>query len=315
MTIRMTVRTAVWRAHVASVAHAVDDLVPVVKGNGYGFGRGVLTDLAVELADTIAVGSIHELDVLDRPARRDRDTDVVVLTPTLTPPPSSLPVLTVGSLAHVEAARGWRGRVIVKVCSPMRRYGAEPNEIGALLDAATRAGLTVVGTAVHPPLAGSDDDHVATIVDLLDVLPTSLPVWISHLDPVGAAGLPATHTYRLRLGTTLWHGARHALHLDTDVLDVRPIAAGTPAGYRQRPAAHDGHLVMVGGGSANGVGVLPDGRSPFHFARRRVPLHEPPHMHTSMLLVPDGDPVPDVGARVDLQRPLTMTLVDEFVWL
>jgi hypothetical protein len=39
VTITLTVRTAPWRAHVAQLANAVDGLVPVVKGNGYGFGR------------------------------------------------------------------------------------------------------------------------------------------------------------------------------------------------------------------------------------------------------------------------------------
>ena len=37
-------------------------------------------------------------------------------------------------------------------------------------------------------------------------------------------------------------------------------------------------------------------------------------MHTSMVFVPFGDPVPSIGDRIDLQRPLTTTLVDEYVW-
>ena len=48
-----------------------------------------------------------------------------------------------------------------------------------------------------------------------------LPVWLSHLDPSTYASLPATHTYRLRLGTSLWHGDKSALQLHADVLDVR----------------------------------------------------------------------------------------------
>jgi hypothetical protein len=71
---------------------------------------------------------------------------------------------------------------------------------------------------------------------------------------------------------------------------------------------------MIGAGSANGVGPLPDGRSPFHFERRRLDLLEPPHMHTSMAFVPEGDTAPSIGDRVDLQRPLTTTLVDEYRW-
>jgi hypothetical protein len=138
----------------------------------------------------------------------------------------------------------------------------------------------------------------------------STPPW-----PSGYATLPGTHSYRLRLGTGLWHGNKSFLHLDADVLDVRSIASGGTAGYHQAPVRSDGHLVMIGAGTANGVTPLADGRSPLHFERRRLALHEPPHMHSSMAFVPLGDPLPTIGDRIDLQRPLTTTLVDEYVWL
>ena len=305
VTIRLTVRTAMWRSHVARIANAADGLVPVVKGNGYGFGRLALARFAAEFADTVAVGTIHELEGL--PA----DLDPVVLTPTLTPPDAGTPILTVGSADHVAALTRWRGRVICKLASSMQRYGRGAE----LIDVAARAGLDVVGVSIHPPLAGTLDDHRQEIAARITDVDPSVPVWISHLDPTSVAMLPTSHTYRLRLGTDLWHGDKSFLHLDADVLDVRPIEAGTPAGYRQAPVASDGHLVMIGAGTANGVSPLPDGRSPFHFQRRRLVLHEPPHMHTSMAFVPVDDPVPEIGDRVDLQRPLTTTTVDEFVWL
>ena len=71
---------------------------------------------------------------------------------------------------------------------------------------------------------------------------------------------------------------------------------------------------MVGAGTAHGVHPLEDGRSPFHFARHRLALVEPPHMHTSMVFVPSGDPTPRPGERIDVQRPLISTAVDEIVW-
>jgi alanine racemase len=150
---------------------------------------------------------------------------------------------------------------------------------------------------------------------VLDQVDLELTVWVSHLDPTTYASLPGTHRYRLRLGTSLWHGDKSHLQLRADVLDVRRIRSGTPAGYHQTPVAHDGHLVMIGAGTANGVTALPDGRSPFHFERNRLALHEPAHMHTSMVFVPDGAPLPEVGGRVDVQRPLTMTTVDSYEWI
>ena len=64
MTITLTVRTALWRAHVAKVAGAVEGLVPVIKGNGYGFGRLALAQIAAEFGEYTAVGTVHELDGL-----------------------------------------------------------------------------------------------------------------------------------------------------------------------------------------------------------------------------------------------------------
>ena len=126
---RLSIRTARWRAHVAQVAASTPGLVPVVKGNGYGFGREWLAEVAAEFAATIAVGTIHELDGL--PAA----VTPVVLTPTLMAPISTDAVLTIGNEAHVAALDGWNGRVVIKLASGMRRFGGT----AALVDAA-RAG-------------------------------------------------------------------------------------------------------------------------------------------------------------------------------
>ena len=111
MTITLSVRTALWRADVARLASAVDGLVPVVKGNGYGFGRLLLADIAAQFADTVAVGTVHELVGLPEALTP------MVLTPTLVAPPTTRPILTVGHAAHVAALGGWSGRVVVKLSS------------------------------------------------------------------------------------------------------------------------------------------------------------------------------------------------------
>jgi alanine racemase len=304
VTIRLTVDRTRWWNHVTDVAADVDGLVPVVKGNGYGFGRAVLAAAAAELSPLLAVGTVHEIEGLP-------DHVVpIVLTPTLRAPDDTRPVLTVGHPEHLDALQGWGGRVIVKLASDMHRYGGD---IG-LVAAAQRAGLRTVGVAIHPPLAGSDEEHRDQIVRLLPEIDPSLDVWVSHLAPVTYQGLPTSHRYKLRLGTYLWHGDREALRLEAIVLDTKPVTAGTRVGYRQVEVPSDGTLVMVGAGTANGVTALSDGRSPFHFARHRLELVEPPHMHTSMLLVPTGDSTPVIGDWIDLQRPLTMTAVDELRW-
>ena len=142
-------------------------------------------------------------------------------------------------------------------------------------------------------------------------------VWVSHLSAGAYRDLRDAwpdRRFRIRAGTALWHGDKAALHLGADVLDVRPVAGGDRAGYRQAVVPDDAVLVMIGAGTAHGVHPLDDGRSPFHFRRRRLELLEPPHMHTTMAVVPRGEPTPRPGDVVDVQRPLIATLVDEVRW-
>ena len=305
VTVRLTVYGAEWRRHVRSIVDATPGLVPVVKGNGYGFGRQTLATIASEFADTIAVGTIYELDGLP-----DGPTPVV-LTPTLDAPEDTRAILTVGSLEHIAALGSWPGRVVVKLASSMRRFGGA---IG-LVEKARASGLGIEGVSIHPPLAGDGRQHRAEIERWLGAVDSSLEIWVSHLSPAEYALLPKSHRYRLRLGTALWHGDKSALRLEASVLHTTTIAAGERAGYRLGTADRDGTLVIIGAGTANGVHPLADGRSPFHHERRRLELIEPPHMHTSMVFVPAGDPFPTLGTWVDLQRPLTTTSVDETRWI
>ncbi|MEY2401709.1 MAG: hypothetical protein QOJ08_1820 [Ilumatobacteraceae bacterium] len=315
MALRLTVQRAAWESHIDSVAAGVDGLVPVVKGNGYGFGRASLHPLIKGLSDYVCVGTIYELDGV-----ADRVTPVV-LTPSSEPPPQSsglAPVMTVASSNDVAALTGWRGRVIVKLQSSMRRYGATVAELEELTTTVLAAGLDIIGYALHLPLAGSEAERLAEVEGWIEHLDPHQPLWLSHLQPQSFANLRATHPdhhFRLRLGTALWHGDKSFLQLHADVSALHPVAAGDRAGYQLTEVPGDGHLVLISAGSAHGVAALQDGASPFHFERTRLALLEPPHMHTSMVVVPTGAPCPAVGDRVDVQRPLITTLADEVEWV
>jgi alanine racemase len=310
MTLTLHVDRAAWEANVRDVAARYGDILAVVKGNGYGFGLGPLAASAVALGfRRLAVGTVHELDALPRLPERP-----VVLTPALElgPPPDA--VLTVGSIAHVEALarRGHVAPVAVKLASSMQRYGVDPDELAPVLAAVERAGLGVDQFALHLPLAG----EAAEVEAWLARLPGDVPLTVSHVDAGALDRLRADHPGRrfvARLGTALWHGDKSFLALRADVLDVRTVEAQERAGYRLVDVPAAGTLVMVGAGTAHGVHPLPDGRSPFHFGRRRLALLESPHMHTSMVFAPAGDPVPGVGEEVEVQQPLTYVRVDGVV--
>ena len=60
MTLQLNVDSAAWRRHVSETAKSLGDLIPVVKGNGYGFGRATLIEHAQKISSDIAVGTIFE---------------------------------------------------------------------------------------------------------------------------------------------------------------------------------------------------------------------------------------------------------------
>ncbi len=319
MTLRLTVDENAFRSHVASVAASTPHLVPVIKGNGYGLGRARLIELVNELlpsTTTVAVGTIHE--VADIPQR----FAVHVMTPVGELDHVEIPanvMLTVGSRRDVDvlARRAWKGRAIVKLASSMRRFGATHDEFAELVQDIARIGGVVHACAIHPATAGSDDDRLAEIHAWLPIIPDCVTVSVSHLGPSSLESLRSLsdrRTIEARLGTALWHGTKEHFALRADVMRVEPCHAGETAGYRASRIEHDGHLVVIGAGSAHGVTPLANGDSPFHFGRQRVPLVEAPYMHSSLVVIPSGAPLPAVGDLVDVQRPLTTVHPDIIEW-
>jgi len=319
MGLRLSVQRTAWLHSLETAAAQRPGLIPVVKGNGYGFGRGELMPIATRLATRgqIAVGTVFEAH--DVPA----DIVGVVLTPHIDVVPAAVPpstILTVGNIDHVLALQrnGWTGAVSIKLASSMRRYGVDADALPGTVAAAESAGFAIEGFAIHLPLAGTDESRHAEVEAWLPLLDAALPLSVSHLAPPTYAALRAAHPHRslqIRCGTALWHADRQRLHLTADVLDVHPVGQGSTAGYHATAIPSDGHLVLVAAGSAHGVRPLDNGLSPFHFARQRVPLLEGPHMHTSILFVADGLPLPSIGERVDVQRPLIETKIDELEWV
>jgi len=319
MTLRLAVDSSAWRRHVRDTIETLGDVLPVVKGNGYGFGRRTLMSHAAELSADVAVGTVHELADVPTTMRPFVLTPVgrgvveALGTPNApTMRPDAVFVVASQRDLQVLAQIGGQNPVVIKVESSMHRYGISPSQAAALRASAEAAGHPVVAWSVHLPLTGdaNNDEAVAIAAHLT----TDLPLHVSHLQgDVGAVRRLLKHRLVVRTGTQLWLGDKSTMSLHADVVHSRPVSRGSTAGYRNTPITHDGSLLLVGCGTANGVGMLEDGRSPFHFSRLRLDLLEPPHMHTTMLFV-GHSPCPHIGDWVDVQQPLTRVLVDDVFW-
>ena len=115
-----------WRGHLRGVLDSHPGLVPVLKGNGYGFGLHRLARKAAWLGvDTVAVGTYDEVEEVTPRF----DGSVLVLTPWR---PFEQRVVygdrvvhTVGRLEDLQAlaARDDRPRVVLERMTSMRRHG------------------------------------------------------------------------------------------------------------------------------------------------------------------------------------------------
>jgi alanine racemase len=331
-----------WERHLRSVVQADPATVPVAKGNGYGFSNRRLAETARQLgAQTLAVGTYAEIgDVTGT-----FPGDVMVLSPWRPFDARATydhhVVHTVGRVEDLRAlaAAGERPRIVLELLTSMLRHGFSAR---GLRDAAAHLdGLAVEGFALHLPMAhGSHRTEVDRLVT--DVVASGIPsrrMYVSHLTEDELAGLRSSYAdfeWLPRVGTRLWLGDRGALQPRATVLDVHEVERGDVFGYRGRTAPRAGHIVVVSGGTAHGIGLeaptagatlrdraarIAKGgldaagfvRSPFTIGGKQRLFAEPPHMQASMLFLPQGVVLPEVGAEVDVRVRFTVSAFDRIV--
>jgi hypothetical protein len=347
-----------WRSHLKSVLASHPGIVPVAKGNGYGFGVPRLARKAAWLGvDTLAVGTYDEVpDAASRfhgsvmvlsPWRRFEERAVF----------NEQVVHTVGRLEDLVllSARDDRPRVVLERVTSMLRHGFTARELrqaGGLISTKARpgvksgglirgSGVTVEGVAVHLPM--SHGAHLPEIERVMtDIVAAGLPtnrVYVSHLTDPELETMRATYPdfeFRPRIGTQLWLGDRGALTVRATVLDSHAVERGDVFGYRGRTAPKSGTILVVSGGTAHGVGLeaptagaslkqraatIAKGgldaagfvRSPYTIGGKQRLFAEPPHMQASMLFLPHGSHVPEVGDEVEVRVRFTATHFDQTV--
>jgi alanine racemase len=347
VSLTLTVDGERWRRHLRAVADETPGLVPVAKGNGYGFGVGRLARRSDWLGvDTLAVGTYEEL----ADAHQRFAGDLLVLTP-WRPSGHDVPdglsprrvIHTVSRLADLLPLLESEpeARVVLERMTSMRRHGMSAEELRAAAGLLRRRPARVEGVAFHFPLAvGVHLTEVTRLVN--DVVAAELPtrtLWVSHLTRRELATLRTSYAdfeVRPRIGTDLWLGDRGALRVTATVLDVHEVERGDVFGYRGRTAPKAGHILVVSGGTAHGIGLeSPTGdhslraraatlarggldavgfvRSPFTVDGKARLFAEPPHMQASLLFLPHGPVVPQVGDEIALRVRYTATDFDRVV--
>jgi hypothetical protein len=325
-----------WRAAQERTLSRFPGLVPVVKGNGYGFGRDLLCAEASRLdVSMIAVGTYAEAPE----ALATFGGDVLVMEPYRAAIHADLPDLgharvlhTVTSYADLEDLRQRQpgARVLIEGLTSMNRFGAPIAEVATLADEAGAEGV-----ALHLPLGSG---HVEEISRFVEAAPEVGRWFVSHVTQDELEQLHARfprREFRARIGTDLWLADRSAYEVRAHVLAVRRVAKGDRAGYRQRPLP-DGYIVVVSGGTSHGVAMespasaatarsraiaVAEGlleaahhvRSPFTVSGVMPRFAEPPHMQCSLLVLPWDVAPPVVGETVPVRMRLTTTYVDEVV--
>lgn len=334
-------------ANIKAVLADVPGLVPVAKGNGYGLGIERCADEVVRMGlDGMAVGTYAEaVTVLRRQPGLNR---VLVMTPHLPGSPvrelePSLGARVVHTITTPAAAADLPNRrCVVEFQTPLRRHGVTLDDLPGLNQALSD--VLCEGFALHLPMRRPRDfDPIAQITSLVELLDSqSLPtayMYVSHMSgkelTTLAKRFPRTR-FRARVGTRLWLGDRAALTATAVVLDVIPIQRGDRYGYRQLKARRGGHLLVVSGGTAHGVGLSapkpvagPVSRarvlaeaglaaanrtlSPFVVGGKRRWFAETPHMQVSLLELPSGTEPPKIGSEVTLTPRMTTTHFDAVV--
>jgi hypothetical protein len=172
-----------WAAHHDRVAAAFPGLVPVVKGNGYGFGATACGKAAVRLGvDTVAVGTVGELTdvaaafpgqlLLLEPWHPRTSPSLAALSAVVSLDRLILTVADRDALAALAAAVPASGvDVVVEAETSMARFGMTGPQLAEAVGASVVGSaiaddrLRLRGLALHLPLTQPAIRHIGLLTD------------------------------------------------------------------------------------------------------------------------------------------------------
>jgi alanine racemase len=298
MTFSLKVDATKFRGHLVSVmngyASAGANLVPVVKGNGYGFGRGALANETSRLGcNRIAIGTVWELGQ----SLADFPGDILVLEPFNSVDESAVVqwrqhlehnadrvIVTVSSIDLASVRAAGAKNIYLEGKTSLSRFGMLHFDMQSLVNFND---LKVLGLSLHLPIAQSATKVDATTeissafngatlsksmteawnwIVLYEELSTkfSLPKHIS----VSHVSEAQVHSFKkmmqsynfdqdieVRIGTKLWLGEPSALQATGTILQIHEVLHRQTVGYQQIDSGNNQRLIVVSGGTAHGVAM------------------------------------------------------------
>ena len=340
MSLILHVDGAKWRAHLATVLAESDaQIVPVIKGNGYGFGKKVLAKEAKDLnLPVVAVATVAEAQEIETVY----PGEILLLSPSAASDSEKV-IHTVSPHSSVFSGKLPK-KFVIELLSPIHRHGFALSDLGNALEKYSKGGKCE-GIAIHLPIdqksSAADwiDKSLQSIAERgIDTSEFNNSVWVSHISENDLAKLKLKWpqiVWKIRIGTKLWLGDRTSLKAKAQVLDLHAIEKPTSVGYRQYRIGR-GWLVIASGGTSHGVGLeitTPKrdflsqvkaltksflnlfgwNPSPFSWNGKKLEFAEAPHMHLSLLTF-KGKNAPKVGSELDVDVRFTTTTFDQVVF-
>ena len=298
MTFSLNVNAAKFRGHLVSVmnsyATAGAELVPVIKGNGYGFGRGVLASEAARLgSNRIAIGTVWELGQ----SLADFAGEILVLEPFNSSDTSAVAqwrahlehnadriIVTVSNvdLAAVRAAGA--KNIYLEGKTSLSRFGIlhlDMQSIENFNDLKVQ-GLTLHLPIVQPAIKVDATTEISSAFNGATLSKSMTETWnwivlyqelatkfalpkhlsLSHITESQLKSLKKMmQSYNfdmkieVRVGTKLWLGEPSALQATGTVLQIHELMNSRTVGYQQTNSGNNKRLIVVSGGTAHGVAM------------------------------------------------------------
>ncbi len=342
MSLSLYINNQSWTNNLTKVLKSYENqIVPVIKGNGYGINKSNLGIKAVELGlKEVAVGTIFEVkELIDKNFEQIivmdpiKDLDKIAFDE-LKKLNNDRIVLTLSDVN--DATNLEKTPVIVEVLTSMKRFGLTANDLKTL------SSFNVLGLSLHLPiensLAGKLNEVRTWLKIYQDILPNAKKVvYLSHLTQnefIAIRNEFPQFVFKLRLGTKFWLNDLNDFQIKSTVLAVHDVK-DEQIGYRQRKI-NDQYVVVVSGGTSHGVGLqaprsntnlksrltailsgflesFDQHLSPFVISGKQRWFAESPHMNVSMLKLPKNIKPPKVGSEIVAHLRMTTTNFDSVI--